>query len=695
MKTPDHEDPIRQTSVEILSDVLSASMRAVVSTDDGVRLLDEVCRLVVEIGGLTMARVGLLRPDGRDITVVAERGIAGAPLGDTGIALTADEPERSGPTWKAIRQGRPAVCNDLEADPDAEVWGASARRAGFRSMAAIPLLDESESVGVLSVYAAEPERFGDAVVERLQALARELAFGLRAIEARGKLAASEADARRRQHELETLFGAMSEAVVVLDHELRIIDLNPAFARLVGADRDALLGAAPPWPGWQSGDDDALALITRAIETGGARGRFLLPRVSGPHYVADMTIARLAEAGEPPQLVCTIHDVSDLEAARLDAVRTGDFLRAVTGAMVEGLYVVDGRGRLTYANEAAADMLRWSTDELVGVQAHETFHYQRTDGNPYPVEECSLQLSGRSGEPLQGLREAFVRRDGTMLDVVISAAPFATEGEDQGTVIVFTDAAQLVEKELHAELELAQLSWVGRVRDAITANRLVLYAQPIVDAHTLETVSHELLLRMISQDGALVPPATFLPAAERFGLMAQIDRWVAPRAVAVAARGIPIAFNLSAASFTDARVIGEFEAAIHRTGADASRIVVELTETALLQGEAAARAVLGRVRELGCRVALDDFGTGYGGLTYAKQFPVDILKIDVEFVRDAARSEESRSVVRAVVALAQDLGLDTVAEGIEDAATVELVRELGVGFLQGFHLGRPVPVDLLC
>ena len=133
-------------------------------------------------------------------------------------------------------------------------------------------------------------------------------------------------------------------------------------------------------------------------------------------------------------------------------------------------------------------------------------------------------------------------------------------------------------------------------------------------------------------------------------------------------------------------------AVHRgSGADPADIVFEITETAILDDVDAARRFAERLRTLGCKLALDDFGTGYGGFTYLKQLPVDCLKIDIEFVRDLATVPASRHVVDAVVALARDFELQTVAEGIEDAETLDILRDLGVGFGQGYHIARPAPL----
>jgi EAL domain-containing protein (putative c-di-GMP-specific phosphodiesterase class I)/ketosteroid isomerase-like protein len=196
--------------------------------------------------------------------------------------------------------------------------------------------------------------------------------------------------------------------------------------------------------------------------------------------------------------------------------------------------------------------------------------------------------------------------------------------------------------------------------------------------------------MIDEDGAIIAPGEFLPAAERFGLISEIDRWVIRQAAAVAATGTPAEFNLSARSLSDPLVLRELAAAIADSGVDPSLLVVEVTETAFAGHPDVGRTFAEHVTELGCQLALDDFGTGFSSLSYLKHLPADHLKIDMEFVRDLVRSETDMRVVRGIVGLAREFNQTTIAEGVEDEETLVLLRELGVDMAQGYLLGRPVP-----
>jgi diguanylate cyclase (GGDEF)-like protein/PAS domain S-box-containing protein len=237
----------------------------------------------------------------------------------------------------------------------------------------------------------------------------------------------------------------------------------------------------------------------------------------------------------------------------------------------------------------------------------------------------------------------------------------------------------------------RLTWVGRIRRAIEEQRLVLHSQPIVDLATGETAGEELLVRMLDDSGELVMPSAFLPTAERFGLIRDIDRWVVSRALELTAAGRRVSVNLSARSVSDPELTSRVEQSLRLAGADPSLLVFEITETAAAADMEDVREFAERVQRLGCGLALDDFGTGFGSFIYLKHLPVRELKIDMEFVRHVSHSQADRRLVQSIVMIARAMGVRTVAEGVEDAATLAVLREYGVDRAQGWHLGAPAPV----
>lgn len=368
----------------------------------------------------------------------------------------------------------------------------------------------------------------------------------------------------------------------------------------------------------------------------------------------------------------------------------EFRKVVMANMAEGLYALDADGLVTYMNRAASKMLGWAEDELRGKSMHEVVHFQRADGSAFAVDDCPLLKARKEGRSARIGDDVFTRRDGSTFPVAYSSAPIGGTG-NQGVVVVFRDITDEKNEQVAVQRELAALSWIGRIRDAIDEDRLVLYSQPIVSL-TGGRSSEELLLRMIGRDGEIIQPGSFLPVAEKYGLITEIDRWVVTEAIRIAASSPRvIEVNLSAQSVGASDLLPLIEHQIREHGVDPANLVFEITETALMRDLTAGAAFAHALAEIGCGLALDDFGTGYGSFTYLKSLPLSYLKIDIEFVRDLVTTPANRHVVQAIVSLAKAFGLQTIAEGIESEETLTLLRALGVDFGQGFHLGRPAPI----
>ncbi|MFN8217277.1 MAG: EAL domain-containing protein [Solirubrobacterales bacterium] len=237
----------------------------------------------------------------------------------------------------------------------------------------------------------------------------------------------------------------------------------------------------------------------------------------------------------------------------------------------------------------------------------------------------------------------------------------------------------------------KLTWLERIREAMREDRLVLYAQPIVDLRSGEIEREELLVRMIDRDGTEVPPESFLPTAERFGLIGDLDNFAVDRAIELARGGRAVAVNISGPGLTDRGLLERVGEAI-ADGMDPRLLSFELTETAGVVNIDAARQFAIALEAMGCDLALDDFGTGLSSLGYLKHIPIQTLKIDTDFVVSMSSETFDRYLVQTIVGLARRLGQKTVAEGVEDEATLALVKLFGVDFAQGFLLGVPAPID---
>jgi diguanylate cyclase (GGDEF)-like protein len=245
------------------------------------------------------------------------------------------------------------------------------------------------------------------------------------------------------------------------------------------------------------------------------------------------------------------------------------------------------------------------------------------------------------------------------------------------------------------LMISRLGWVERIRDALEHNGLVLHEQPITNLRNDAVERAELLIRMRTNHQELVAPALFLPVAERFGQIRAIDRWVIDRALQLLrqpAQPRVCHVNVSGATMTDPELIDTLPAKIAREASDPSRLAFEITETVAIENIEHAHQLIERLAALGCQIVLDDFGSGFGSFYYLKHLRFDSLKIAGEFIKQITTSKTDRVTVQAIVEMARGLEKTTIAECVEDQATLELVRELGVDYAQGHHLGKPEPND---
>jgi len=243
--------------------------------------------------------------------------------------------------------------------------------------------------------------------------------------------------------------------------------------------------------------------------------------------------------------------------------------------------------------------------------------------------------------------------------------------------------------------------VGRLRAALQADRMVLYAQRITPLQdTARGVGYEILVRLRDEDGSIVAPGEFISAAQRYQLLPSIDRWVmerafrqlAPFASVLVERGISISINVSGQSIGDTGFMHRFTDQLVASGLDPATITVEMTEQSSIGNLPNAIDLVRRLRQTGCRFALDDFGTGSNSLAYLKGFPVTRVKIDGSFVHDILTNARSEQTVQGIVQMAKGMSLETVAEFVENMDIARKVRSLGVEYAQGYAYGRPEPLE---
>lgn len=449
---------------------------------------------------------------------------------------------------------------------------------------------------------------------------------------------------------------------------------------------------------------------------------------------------LTDAGQPSGIIATGEDVTALELARQERVRLAtraDMLCPDPAAadLVTGLptraYFTDevdrarrtGRGTvLVVTTETATrlpgDLRDDDRDRLAADIAAVLREAVGTDA----TTACGLAGPNQMGVLLRGARPEsttsiterildrfrqhlfLVSHRSLRLNTWAGAVSFeaGTPATGFDLLVDAEHAAREARRNGHSALTLDQPASQERrlercrtsIRNTVAAGRFALYAQPILDLQLNQVTRHEILLRVRNETGEPLAPWAFLDTAEQVGEISGVDGWVVERAMELVGQGSQTSHyqvNISGRSLAEPELLDTVSQAMRQHGVDPSCITFEITETALIENRNEALAFAHGVRRLGCQLALDDFGTGYAALAYLKYLPVDLVKIDGEFIVNLCNSPSDQALVSHLVELCHTLGIRVAAEYVQDAATIAMLRGYGVDFAQGYEIGRPEPL----
>ena len=372
---------------------------------------------------------------------------------------------------------------------------------------------------------------------------------------------------------------------------------------------------------------------------------------------------------------------------------------------------------TCGHAAGDDLLR-QISALLRTKLRAADTLARLGGDEFGVllEHCSVVEAKRIAhslrELLQGFRFGWGDKTFT-IGVSIGLVPITQAGETLAGVFSAADSSCYAAKEkgrnrVHVyqpgDTMLAQrdgeMRWMPRIQQALADERFRLYFQPIlpVGSDALDGARGEILIRMLDESGHVVLPGAFLPAAERYGLMLALDRWVVGKSLQVLSttdigERVRFAINISGQSLGATDFLDFVTEQIDATRVAPSRLCFEITETSAVSELAHALRFIGTLKARGCQFALDDFGTGLSSFSYLKALPVDYLKIDGGFVRGLVGDEIDHAMVEAVHHIGHIMGLKTIAEWVESQAIMLKLRQIGVDYAQGYALGHPRPLEL--
>jgi diguanylate cyclase (GGDEF)-like protein/PAS domain S-box-containing protein len=562
------------------------------------------------------------------------------------------------------------------------------------------------------------------------------------------LARDVTDLRLREYQLaeakERLSGLFEEApfgVIVAGLDGAVSDVNPAACHLVGRTRDALLdGWFFPF-GAQADEVGRIAEELAASPSGRVAAETRIQHTDG-HWVdvAFEGIVMHDRNGVPAELLFNAVDVSERRRfeAQLAHLAEHDPLTGLANRRrfdrelerhldlcerygARGALMMMDLDHFKEVNDtlghAAGDQLIVSVAELLRMRMRRSDLVARLGGDEFAVllpeaDRASAENVARDIIRLVEQKAAFVdgsrpRRLTASIGVVLIERAGITASQLVSTAdMTMYDAKEsgrnryviLDTKDFSVPKSAAHLAWGQRIAEALAENRLVLHAQPIYGVAESRVVGAELLLRIRDEHGALIMPGRFLYIAERIGLITPLDRWVAGEAIDLLAAvrrvnpSFHIEVNLSAHSIGDPGLADHLVERITASDIDPSKLVFELTETAAVANIKTAREFADRLGQLGCRFALDDFGAGFGSFYYLKHLPFDFVKIDGEFVEKSPTNVTDRLILASIVGISRGLGKRTIAEFVASEEILEVCLEQGVDYVQGYHVGRPAPVE---
>jgi len=645
-----------------------------------------------------------------------------------------------------FNDARLVAIDDVRSDP--RVSRRMVGYFGLKSAMAAPLEVGGDVVGVLMTATQQQvHHFDSQDFALIEVLAHEVA----AVVNMQLILSQRVQAESRLHEAQEMarvtLQSISDGVVTTDTHGRVTHLNPVAEQLTGWLASEALGRPL---------DEVLHLVEESsskpvpdpvshclakgssITLGGPV--LLVDREGGREFSVEVRVSPIREAGDQVHgVVLVFHDTTELAVLthRLSYQATHDALTGLVNrhefeARLE-LALSDSRhggtehalcfldlDRFKVINDTcghvAGDELLKQLGARLRATTRESDTVGRLGGDEFGVllEGCHLQQALEVAENLLKMVRDFRFAWGDkVFDVGLSIGlvPVTADCGSITDVLSSADSACYVAKDLgrdrvhvfeQDDLTLArhkgEMQRLQEIRHALEQDRFDLYQQPLqcLDADGGAGRYYEILLRMRERRGGLVAPGAFLPAAERYHLMPEIDRWVVRHALRVLGRlsrregaePVSFAINLSAQSLCDDGFRDFVLAQLADTGAPPAAVCFEITETAAIANLSHAIQFIGTLKREGCRFALDDFGSGLSSFSYLKNLPVDYLKIDGTFIKDMDSNPVDRAMVAAINEIGHLMGMKTVAEFVTSGAVLQECRELGVDFAQGHHVGHP-------
>lgn len=722
---------------------LSEINQMIVRAENAQNLFDNLCRIVVDLGGMRMAWIGTREAGGDGIVPVASCGVGVNYLNKIVLSTRADVPAGGGPTGIAFREGRPVICNDFLRDAITKPWHAKGMEFGWGASAAFPFSRDGQLFAVLNVYHELPGAFDAEMIELLEEATMDITYALDNLDNKLQRQQNLITIREQNNFLTAIFDSEPECVKVLALDGYLERMNQAGLSMLEVETleeartfGLIKFVAPEFQAGflqfhqqvcagHSGFFEFRIIgkkgTSRWLEThstqlrngdGDVVGHIGVTRDVTEKKTFDQRLWNQANfdqlTGLPNRHLFQERLVHELKKTHRDNAQLAlifidlDHFKEVNdtlGHQVGDTLLVEAARRITACVRESDTVARLGGDEFM-VVLPDLQGTQRVDAIVENILHALTQVFTLGANLAQSQVSASIGialypADGSDADQLLRSvdqAMYVAKREGRNRYSYFTSALRESAQYRHALLL--------DLRGALAAGQFALHFQPIIDLSNYRVFKLEALLRWHHPVRGDVGPAEFIPLAEESGLIIDIGNWVFHEAARWASRwstlglgNVQVAVNMSPVQLQGAatNVAACFESLKHFDIAG-SCLAIEITEGLLLHASTGVSELLAQFRAAGLGLAIDDFGTGYSALSYLKKFDIDYLKIDRSFVRDLETDPSDMALSEAIIVMAHKLGLKVIAEGVETLAQCNLLQAAGCDYAQGYLFSRPVPPE---
>lgn len=716
---------------------LSQCNQAIVRCINEEELFQQVCRDVVEFGGMGLAWIGMVDEASQMIKSVAVYGTGVEYVEGIQISIDPNQPSGCGPAAIAVRENKPEWIQDFQNDVRLAPWRERAAKSGWASGAALPLYRNGKTIGALLLYSRVVNAFDEASRHLLESMTTDISYALT------RFALIE---ERRLTEEAMKIAAVTfetqEAIVITDAEARILRVNKAFQNITGYSAQEAVGHNPRM--LKSGQHDAhfyQAMWTQLLSTGKWSGEICDRRKNGETYQKFMTITAVHnDQQQVIHYVGVFRDISDQMNAEQEIHRLAfydpltklpnrrllmDTLQHAMAASLRhdrhGALLFIDLDHFKYINDtqghAKGDQLLIEVAQRLQGCVRDSDSVGRLGGDEFVVlledlscqaEEAARQVELVVEKIRSKLNMPYLLQGTEYLSTAsIGITLFYGHTESVENLLKYADVAMYQAKtagrnvirffdpKMQADLNLRAVM-ENELRQALEKQQFRLFYQVQVDS-VRRPIGAEVLLRWVHPERGLVSPMQFIPIAEEAGLISSIGLWVLVNACVQLQlwqdndqmRDLTLSVNVSAKQFRQPDFVAQVRRALWESNANPSHLKLELTESAVLESIEDTISKMSELKQLGISFSMDDFGTGYSSLQYLKRLPLDEIKIDQTFVRDITSDQNDAAIVQTIIAMSETLGLTVIAEGVETQEQLDFLELRGCHAYQGYLFSRPV------